>query len=544
MASVARRRASESPTGSRLPETDRPQPRRSDVFGKSRQVPFLERLIQKAVTRASAAPETIITLILLVLGLWTRLYRITWPPECVFDEVHFASFAHHYLNRTYFFDIHPPLAKLTLAAVAKLAGDIPNRDWYEDKTYPPESKYYVMRSCAAFFGALLPALGFRIARGMGMSMVAATTVGVFLLWDMLNLIEARHILTDSQLIFYCALCMDAFLRLWKTPPNSRQRRWAAFWAGLASGAALSVKWTTLVVPGLFGLESVAGAVLATEPLEWSNCFIVAGSAIALYISLWYPHFRILIYNGPGGDFMSTEFQRTLIGRDGYDPQARRPAFLKLVWQLNKEMFLANARILDEHEWQSRWYTWPYIGRGLLYWNRWQEGTTDADGRLIRPGYAMQIYLIGNPLLFWACLGAILLLLAATPFVLRLIRLRKRHGQETGCWERYLRLATFLLLGYALGILPYMPIERSTFIYHYLPALLFAELLFAHVVIDMPALPATLQVPVAGALYIVVFWCFWYFRAWVYGHIPLTSDDHEGMRWIKHTKKVGDNKGWH
>jgi dolichyl-phosphate-mannose-protein mannosyltransferase len=483
-------------------------------------------------------------LVLIVLGLWTRFYRIKWPPECVFDEVHFASFAHHYLNRTYFFDIHPPLAKLTLAAVAKLAGDPPCRDWYADKTYPPESRYYVMRSCAALFGALLPALGFRIARGMGMSLVAATTVGVFLLWDMLNLIEARHILTDSQLIFYCALCMDAFLRLWKTPPQSRQRRRAAIWAGLASGAALSVKWTTLVVPGLFGLESVAGAVLAGEPLEWSNCLLVAATALALYISLWYPHFRILIYNGPGGDFMSPEFQRTLIGREGYDPAARRPPFLKLVWQLNKEMLLANARILDEHQWQARWYTWPYVGRGLLYWNRWQDGTVDADGRPLRPGHAMQIYLIGNPLLFWACLGAVVVAIASMPFILRLIRLRHRREQNTGRWAHYLRLATFLLLGYALGILPYMPIERSTFIYHYLPSLLFAELLFAHVVLDMPALPPAWQFPLAGALSIVVFWCFWYFRAWVYGHIPLSADDHEAMRWIKHTSKVGDNKGWH
>ncbi|GBM93853.1 Protein O-mannosyl-transferase 2 [Araneus ventricosus] len=45
------------------------------------------------------------------LGAATRLYKIEEPDHVCWDETHFGKMASWYINRTFFFDVHPPLAK-------------------------------------------------------------------------------------------------------------------------------------------------------------------------------------------------------------------------------------------------------------------------------------------------------------------------------------------------------------------------------------------------------------------------------------------------
>ena len=54
-------------------------------------------------------------IVLAVVSLAVRLYRIGTPDGVVFDEYHFGKFVNNYFDGQYFFDIHPPLGKLTLA---------------------------------------------------------------------------------------------------------------------------------------------------------------------------------------------------------------------------------------------------------------------------------------------------------------------------------------------------------------------------------------------------------------------------------------------
>ncbi|XP_031553269.1 dolichyl-phosphate-mannose--protein mannosyltransferase 4-like [Actinia tenebrosa] len=64
----------------------------------------------------------VVWLVLLGLSFGTRLWQLTIPKYVVFDEVHFGKFTNFFMQNKFFFDVHPPLGKLTFAITAYLSG--------------------------------------------------------------------------------------------------------------------------------------------------------------------------------------------------------------------------------------------------------------------------------------------------------------------------------------------------------------------------------------------------------------------------------------
>lgn len=101
-----------------------------------------------------------------------------------FDEVHFGKFAGFYLKRTYFFDVHPPLAKLMLAGMGWLIGydghfDFANiGDSYIENNVP----YIGLRTLPATLNVLCVVLLYNIMRESGYAVITcALTASMYLL---------------------------------------------------------------------------------------------------------------------------------------------------------------------------------------------------------------------------------------------------------------------------------------------------------------------------------------------------------------------------
>lgn len=104
-------------------------------------------------------------------------------------------------------------------------------------------------------------------------------------------------------------------------------------------------------------------------------------------------------------------------------------------------------MMATHPYSSKFYTWPFGSKSIYYWSRENA----------------QIYLVGNPVVWWASTVSVLVLLLYWG-------LHKVFQAKT---------ATVLLAGYFLNLLPFAAVSRVTFLYYYLPSLIFAVLILVY-----------------------------------------------------------------
>lgn len=283
--------------------------------------------------------------------------------------------------------------------------------------------------------------------------------------------------------------------------------------GLSCGAALSVKWTALVTPGILAIEALFAFFFLKDVMALSDGFVVLGAFIVEY-SLWFwIHFQLLWKSSDGDAFMSVDFQRTLWNNTHYDPNADRPPFHRMLWELNAEMLRANARIDTPHHWMSKWWTWPLNQRGVLYYS----GHVGPD--------PTKVYLLGNPAVSWLVLGGFVF-----TFVVIAAVLRYRFDAMTVLDSRlkaFVRAAGFCTSAYVLGLLPYIAVSRAAFIYHYIPSLLYGIVITALTIDVVGGRSAKAIVAVLSAG-VVVTWV--YFAPWVYA-LPLSHDQHKAREWL-------------
>lgn len=120
------------------------------------------------------------------------------------------------------------------------------------------------------------------------------------------------------------------------------------------------------------------------------------------------------------------------------------------------MYRYSAGLTATHPFGSTWSQWPFDKKPIYYW--YQGPTTDSGQKIGK------IYFLGNPIIWWLALGAIGLTLVKI--------LNKKERQEITPFMHV------LVLGYFANLLPFIGVKRVAFLYHYLPAIMFAILLLS------------------------------------------------------------------
>jgi dolichyl-phosphate-mannose-protein mannosyltransferase len=246
-----------------------------------------------------------------------------------FDEVHFGKFASYYLQRTYFFDVHPPFGKLLFAFAGWLVGYKGDFlfDNIGDSYITNKVPYVAYRSMPAMMGALTVPTVFLIMWESGYSLPACLTAAGLVLFDNAHIGQTRLILLDATLILFMAVSILCYIRFYKLRHAPFGRKWWKWLllTGVSLSCVISTKYVgvftffSIGVPVLFDLWDLLDVNRRQGTLslpEFGKHFAARAIGLVivpflLYLFWFQVHFAILTKSGPGDDFMTPEFQETL-----------------------------------------------------------------------------------------------------------------------------------------------------------------------------------------------------------------------------------------
>ncbi|KAL0074666.1 Dolichyl-phosphate-mannose-protein mannosyltransferase-domain-containing protein [Phycomyces blakesleeanus] len=269
---------------------------------------------------------------LTVWAAYVRLWKIWQPSSVVFDEVHFGGFAAKYIRTRFFMDVHPPLAKMLIALVAKLSGFDGVFDFKDiGKDYIESDVPYVpIRVFCGICGLLVVPIAYLTMRGSGHSVAAGLVVALMVCYENGLIANNRLILLDPPLLFFTA----ATTLMWINFHNQKNKPFQFWWytwlalTGLGLGLTVSCKWVGLFTIATIGVSTIKNLwdlwgdsripvnVFVRHFLARAACLIAL--PVVVYMLMFGIHFHSLPNSGEGDGFMSPEFQQTLAGHSMAD----------------------------------------------------------------------------------------------------------------------------------------------------------------------------------------------------------------------------------
>lgn len=293
----------------------------------SQNIEHLKQAGKEAVTNDWDYKLALAVVTLLAFG--TRFWGITHPNQVVFDEVHFGKFASYYLQRTYFFDVHPPFGKLLFAFAGWLVG-YDGSFLFEnigDSYIANKVPYVAYRSMPAMMGSFTVSVVFWIMWESGYSLPACIVAASLVLFDNAHIGQTRLILLDATLVLFMALSVLCYIRFYKLRHDPFSRKWWKWLllTGICMSCVISTKYVgaftffSIGVPvmidlwDLLDINRKQGALSLPDFGKHLGARIIGLIVVPflMYLFWFQVHFAILSKSGPGDDFMSPEFQETL-----------------------------------------------------------------------------------------------------------------------------------------------------------------------------------------------------------------------------------------
>lgn len=265
-------------------------------------------------------------LLVFSLSYIIKVHRIEKGNFVTWDEAHFGKFSQKYLDRTFYFDVHPPLGKMLTALSGLVFGQSNDFDFSSKENYPTTFDFEGMRRFHAFIASFTPLFGFMILRELGFSLRRSLLCSLLFVFENGTVSINRLILLDSHLLSFTAGTLYFLTLLYKKSRKVTRNRpgpvaedWILLCLGIFLGCVVSIKWIgclTMLQVGVYIVFDLYSKIMFMELASFGKYFLrrvlyLIMVPAAIYVALFFLHFKIVNNSGPDDGFMSSEFQLSL-----------------------------------------------------------------------------------------------------------------------------------------------------------------------------------------------------------------------------------------
>lgn len=361
--------------------------------------------------------------VLFCFAFFTRFFRLSHPPNYIFDEVYYAFTSREMLHGNQaawewwntppegvaYEWTHPYLAKEFMVLGMKLFGE----------------NSFGWRFFPALFGTAVIILVYFVAYKLFHNRLIALFAAGIAALDGLLLVTSRIAMTDSTFAFFALIAILTFL--YKKPLVT----------GIALGMAVATKWTGFYAIAVVGILTLLQWIqqfknrelrltqFARQTVTVAFCYLAIPAAI--YLASYLPLFLT----------------------DHVIPAATETSRWDTFVGLQKQMWWYHTGLNATHSYQSRPWQWILDARPVWFYVDYKDKTI------------ANVYALGNPLALWFGFIAVLFLI----------------------WEyirtRSLKFAV-IIVSYFGFFLPWQFSPRIMFFYHYTPAVPFLAIASAYV----------------------------------------------------------------
>ncbi|KAJ1963960.1 Protein O-mannosyltransferase 2 [Dipsacomyces acuminosporus] len=270
--------------------------------------------------------DLLLTVLLTAAALLTRLYRIGRRNQTSWDEAHFGKFGAYYINRTFYHDVHPPLAKMLVALAEVVAGHNGSFTFKSGQTYPAYVNYTLMRIQVSLYGVALVPLAYLTCLQLRLSRPMAALAACFVLFDNAICVMSKFILLDEPLLFFTALTLWSAVHFQNeskhsSPFSHSWWKWLLM-TGFSLGCVMSSKWVgffCVLMVGIATVDDLFRKYCSLMPWReygrhWSARIVgLIVLPLLVYTACFWVHFTVLNRSGSGDFKMPASFQANLKG---------------------------------------------------------------------------------------------------------------------------------------------------------------------------------------------------------------------------------------